>query len=76
MMLSTYSQPWMNIHKTVRSTQSKKKYYYKLMNSTNVLTVRTLSSEQLMRVYKAVTKPEPVLIPKPIRKHYNVHSFG
>ena len=52
------------------------KYYYKHMNSTNVLTVNTLSSEQLLKVYQAVTKPEPVQIPKPIRKHYNVHLFG
>ena len=36
----------------------------------------TVSTDVLLRVYKAVTKPEPVLIPKPIRKHYNIHLFG
>ena len=44
-----------------------------MVPSTPVLTVRT---DTLYKIYKAVTKPERVLIPKPIRKHYNYHLFG
>ena len=44
-----------------------------MVHSTPVLTVR---SDALYKIYKAVTKPERVIIPKPIRKHYNFHLFG
>ena len=46
------------------------------MHSTPVLTVKALNSEQLLRVYQAVTKPQPYRTPKPIRKTYNIHLFG
>ncbi len=36
----------------------------------------TVSTDVLLRVYKAVTKPEPYKPIKPIRKHYNLHLFG
>jgi len=44
-----------------------------MRSSTPVLTVRT---DTLYKIYKAVTKPERVIIPKPIRKNYNYHLFG
>lgn len=47
-----------------------------MLNSTNVLTVKTLSSEQLFKVYKIVTKPLPYKVAKPIRKTYNPYLFG
>ena len=46
------------------------------MRSTNVLTVKTLSREQLLKVYQAVTKPAPYKVPKPIRKHYHLNLYG
>ena len=36
----------------------------------------TVSTDVLLRVYKAVTKPKRVLIPKPIRKTTNPFLFG
>ena len=46
------------------------------MLSTPVLTGKALNSEQLLRVYQAVTKPKSYRTPKPIRKSYNIHLFG
>ena len=34
-----------------------------------------VDSSTLYRIYKAVTKPIPIKH-APIRKHYNLHSFG
>ena len=35
----------------------------------------SLSTEKLLKIYKIVkVKPQPVY--KPVRKHYNAHSFG
>ena len=47
-----------------------------MLKSINTHSQFTVSTDVLLRVYKAVTKPERVLIPKPIRKHYNFHLFG
>jgi len=48
-----------------------------MLKSINTHSQITVSTDVLLRVYKAVTKPEQVLIPiKPIRKHYNIHLFG
>jgi len=35
-----------------------------------------MKTETLLRVYKAVRKAAVKQQPKPIRKHYNIHSFG
>ena len=47
-----------------------------MRNSTPVLTAKALNSEQLLRVYQAVTKPKSYRVPKPIRKTYNPYLFG
>jgi len=44
-----------------------------MVPSTNVLTVR---SDTLYKIYKVVTKPKEVIIPKPIRKTTNPFLFG
>jgi len=43
-----------------------------LLNSQSIPYV---DSNTLYKIYKAVTKPKEIKY-TPIRKHYNVHSFG
>ena len=34
-----------------------------------------MKTEKLLRIYKVVTKPKQIKYP-PIRKNYNIHTFG